>query len=262
MSYLFPVEQPYVNAASRTAYAGDMGTDIGLPVGVPIVAVGSGVIVYSEEGHTPWDTPPDTAFSVKIKLDVPIERDGRLYPYVFYTHLSRLVPRAPGSPIAAGERIGYSGIGNRVPHLHITFSENLSITKYLGPFASQNMMWNQWLPAQLDRSTIEGEGDMALVSKYSRRGIQILGADNATDDDKIEVHYRKGGSAKSLVKIWAYPLAPTGSPKEIGEELVDDNLLRIVPIDHAKMPGPFAIQVTHKTQGLRRAPVWAAGFKK
>jgi len=147
---IFPVEQAHIVHAQKTAYDGDIGTDIGVPVGTPIVAVGDGSIIYAEYGHTPWKTPPDTPYSVKIKLDEPIRRGGKLYPYVFYTHLQRVEPRAKGSRVKVNEIVGWSGIGNRVPHLHISFSQDKAVKYYMGPFAGQNMMWNEWLPAQLE----------------------------------------------------------------------------------------------------------------
>ena len=148
---LFPVDAHYISTAERMAYLGDMGTDIGLPVGAPIVAVGDGTIIYAEKGHTPWTTPPDTPYSVKIKLDQPIQRNGRSYPYVFYTHLKSVETRAKGSRVRAGDLLGRSGIGNSVPHLHISFSQDMAIAQYMGPFAGQTMMWDEWLPAQLNQ---------------------------------------------------------------------------------------------------------------
>lgn len=107
-------------------YPGDSGCDINVPVGTPVVACADGEIVYSEFGHTPWvpcpTHPHDTPGSVLIRLAQPLVVDGRTYYYAWYTHMSRLEHQVPDGgarhPVRAGERLGLTGTGNDVPHLH------------------------------------------------------------------------------------------------------------------------------------------------
>jgi murein DD-endopeptidase MepM/ murein hydrolase activator NlpD len=105
-------------------WAGDTGLDISAQF-LPVYAIASGTLDYSEPGHTRWTRGKDTPNSVRIKLDLPIPwKDGHKVKYVYYTHLSRLVSIVKESDtekkhVDGGERIGVSGIGNGAPHLHV-----------------------------------------------------------------------------------------------------------------------------------------------
>jgi murein DD-endopeptidase MepM/ murein hydrolase activator NlpD len=104
-------------------WAGDTGLDVAASFR-PVHALAAGTLDYSERGHTPWTAGKDTPNSVRIKLDTPIPWKERRVTHVYYTHLSRLetVQREGDTPrkhVEAGERIGVSGIGNGVPHLHL-----------------------------------------------------------------------------------------------------------------------------------------------
>lgn len=114
-------------AKSNGAYSADSGADVLCPVNTPIVAAFDGTIVYSEWGHTVWGTTQrvgiDTPYSILIELDRPLEDRGKTYFYTWYTHLKSLVYNVPddgnnGPRVKAGATLGYSGIGNGVPHLH------------------------------------------------------------------------------------------------------------------------------------------------
>ena len=109
-------------------YDGDSGLDILVPANTPCVCAADGVIEYAELGHTPWyeDTyygngifnPPH---SVRIRLDEPIELNGETYYFIWYTHLYKVdssIFNKEEVPIKAGDPVGRTGIGNRVPHLH------------------------------------------------------------------------------------------------------------------------------------------------
>lgn len=167
--YLFPIDPKYKHNASRTAYIGDSGTDIGCPMYTLVVSVGDATVIYAEYGHTKWTTPPDTAYSVKLKLDNPIQRNGKSYPYVFYTHMSNVVSFKPKQKINAGKQLGISGMGNRVPHLHISFAVDSQITDYIESLDGQNMMWDEWKEKDEEdmltemSPTFRGKG----VAKYS-----------------------------------------------------------------------------------------------
>jgi murein DD-endopeptidase MepM/ murein hydrolase activator NlpD len=90
------------------------------------VAVGSGKIVYSEQGHTPWGTKKnvgvDTPGSVLLELDKAIEVAGQKYKYAWYTHLSQLAndvkSGSVGKRVNQGDILGKTGLGNRNAHLH------------------------------------------------------------------------------------------------------------------------------------------------
>jgi murein DD-endopeptidase MepM/ murein hydrolase activator NlpD len=103
---------------------GDTGVDISGRF-LPVHALASGTLEYSEWGHTLWTGKGDTPYSVRIRLDTPIDvGNGHKVTHVYYTHLKEVVTQQPeGSAnqkhVVAGERIGTSGIGNHVPHLHL-----------------------------------------------------------------------------------------------------------------------------------------------
>ncbi|MCL2090704.1 MAG: peptidase inhibitor family I36 protein [Micrococcales bacterium] len=117
-------------------YADDSGLDIQAPVGTPVYAVADATINYAEYGHTSWTTPPDTPYSIGMTLDRPVTVNGVEYRYVFHTHLSRLaINKKDGSStvvrVKKGQLLGYSGIGNKMPHLHISFYQSRSNLRYL-----------------------------------------------------------------------------------------------------------------------------------
>ena len=114
-------------------WLGGWGGDTGLDIAgdhLEVFALAAGTLDYSEWGHTRWTTGKDTAFSVRLALDEPIvwksaaEGAERRITHVYYTHLSKVdTLQREGSAnrkhVAAGERIGVSGIGNGTPHLHL-----------------------------------------------------------------------------------------------------------------------------------------------
>lgn len=125
---------PLRNAALRSpmpgghfaGYGGDTGLDIGGDH-LPVYAIADGTLDYAEKGHTHWTHGRDTPFSVRIRLDAPIALDGgHRVTHVWYTHMAELafeqaegVPEGERRRVRAGEKLGVSGIGNGVPHLHL-----------------------------------------------------------------------------------------------------------------------------------------------
>lgn len=107
-------------------WPGDTGLDIAGDH-LDVFALGAGTLDYAEWGHTRWTTGKDTAYSVRLALDMPIpwgEHGERRITHVYYTHLSKVeYPQREGSEtrkhVVTGERIGVSGIGNGTPHLHL-----------------------------------------------------------------------------------------------------------------------------------------------
>jgi murein DD-endopeptidase MepM/ murein hydrolase activator NlpD len=106
-------------------YAGDTGLDIG-GVRLPVYAIAAGTVDYAEWGHTQWTGPRDTAYCVRIALDVPVPWRGHRITHVYYAHMSALdvtQPEKTAPParrhVAAGEALGTSGIANGVWHLHL-----------------------------------------------------------------------------------------------------------------------------------------------
>lgn len=104
-------------------YQGDTGLDIAGDR-LEVFAVASGTLDYSERGHTIWTRGRDTPLSVRIELDEPIPWGNQRITHMYYTHLSRLESEQPEGArvrrhVVAGERIGVSGVGNGVPHLHL-----------------------------------------------------------------------------------------------------------------------------------------------
>ena len=112
-------------------YPGDSGLDINARIGTTVHAIADGTIEYSQWGKVDsrWLNPPNTAYSVNIKLDNPIEVNGVTYRYVYYTHMSSLVhSKQDGSStvirVKRGDPIGESGIANNSPHLHFTLYDS------------------------------------------------------------------------------------------------------------------------------------------
>lgn len=104
-------------------YRGDTGLDIA-GNRLPVYAIATGTLDYSEPGHTLWTGPGDTANTVRLKLDEPIPFGERQITHVWYAHLSELrYQQAEGADprisIQAGEQLGISGVANSSPHLHL-----------------------------------------------------------------------------------------------------------------------------------------------
>lgn len=144
---VFPIEADSIGKTSDGTYAADMGVDINAPAGTPCVAIGDGQIVYSEWGHTSWTTPPDTPNSVKILLDEPVVIGDVAYRYAWYTHLSELARdisyryNINHVKIAAGDPVGKTGLGNQVPHLHITLATDEGLDNYCPPFVLRDWLY-------------------------------------------------------------------------------------------------------------------------
>lgn len=118
---------------TEAGYYGDTGSDLATPSGSYVYAAASGTVLYSEYGHTPWQTSPDTPYSVLIQLDVPIVCGGATRYYMWYTHMSYLqyyvyetntvatlfghYPQAQFH-VDKGTYLGNTGLGNKNAHLH------------------------------------------------------------------------------------------------------------------------------------------------
>ncbi len=117
---LLPI--PGMKEDQDKSYASDTGMDAHAPVGTPIQAVADGALIYSEEGHTPWNRPPDTPNTILIRLDKPVTFKQKTYYFVWYAHLASLAFEVKDGgeerPVRRGERLGTTGIGNKVPHVH------------------------------------------------------------------------------------------------------------------------------------------------
>ncbi len=122
-----PLRNPRLHSPLPSGVLAGYGGDTGLDIGgheLPVHAIASGTLDYSERGHTLWTGPRDTPYSVRLALDLPLPWGKKQVTHVYFTHLSRLLfDQAEGAPVRrrveAGERLGTSGIANGVPHLHI-----------------------------------------------------------------------------------------------------------------------------------------------
>lgn len=134
---------PVPSGGRMGGYRGDSGLDILAPPGTPVVAAGSGTIVYSERGHTPWVNGRDTPNSILIELDQPFVHKGVSYPYIWYTHMRDLFYNVPsggtGQRIEQGTPLGTVGYGNQVPHLHFGVVQDLPQNVFIDPFELGNI---------------------------------------------------------------------------------------------------------------------------
>jgi murein DD-endopeptidase MepM/ murein hydrolase activator NlpD len=104
-------------------YQADTGLDIA-GSRLPVYALASGTLDYSEYGHTLWTGPKDTAYCIRFELDTPIPYKDKHITHVYYAHLSRLeYYQREGDPdrrhVEGGELLGVSGVARGSPHLHI-----------------------------------------------------------------------------------------------------------------------------------------------
>jgi len=155
-----------------------------VPRGTPCVAAADGSILYSERGHTRWNRPPDTAFSLLLKLEEPLEWQGEVFLFMFYTQLSELtrVVREGGEPlrIKAGDVLGKTGLGNRTPHLHFAVIKDSEQHVFIEPHILAEMIW----------TPLEEEPNYSLVEpEVKARNLKLFAHDGATclviDDREI-----------------------------------------------------------------------------
>jgi murein DD-endopeptidase MepM/ murein hydrolase activator NlpD len=154
MNLINPV--PSSNWDNNGGYDSDSGLDILVPVGTKCVCAADGIVEYAERGHTPWfeDTNLSTALfdpphSVRIRLDNPLEVNGASYPFIWYTHLFKVDSSILNKfevPIKAGDPVGLTGIGNRVPHLHFGIVFDRRQSKWVSHKDIAKLIWGSGSP--------------------------------------------------------------------------------------------------------------------
>jgi len=107
-------------------YPNHDGLDLSAPVGTPVYSPVDGTILKSRWGDTKNRDSDETAYTVQITLDQPFFYNGNKITIVYLTHLSGIIYRVePNSNevvrVKKGQLIGYSGIANDSPHLHISY---------------------------------------------------------------------------------------------------------------------------------------------
>lgn len=119
-------------------YPVDTGLDIA-GMSMPVFAIASGTLDYAEAGHSAWTSPRDSQYAVRIELDEPIAFEGRRITHVWYAHLSALDVEQhegalPRRRVAAGERLGISGVANGSWHLHLGLLLDGDVSQSWGTF--------------------------------------------------------------------------------------------------------------------------------
>lgn len=145
---------PVVGATNSRGggYKEDTGLDIMTPIGSNVVASAAGTLEYAEDGHSRQigeDVDPTTPGfqkqkSIRIKLDTPVEYQGKTYQYQYFTHLrsiedglynkgthSRTKNSRQAIRIEAGQLLGQTGTAGGGPHLHTGFSADREQRNYL-----------------------------------------------------------------------------------------------------------------------------------
>lgn len=108
-------------------------------VGMPVYAPADGTLSFSEWGHTSNKGSNETAYSANIKLDKPFTYTGKWIDSngatdktgtvgtIFLTHMVGIKNRVNSSnsiKVKQGDLIGFTGVANKTPHLHMTFYES------------------------------------------------------------------------------------------------------------------------------------------
>jgi len=107
------------------------GIDIMSSIGTPIYSPVDGTLVYSEWGHTVNKGCDETAYSVTVRLDAPMNIYGVNVENIYLTHMSGIRYRCSrgncNRRISKGELVGFVGNGagtatsaGYAPHLHMT----------------------------------------------------------------------------------------------------------------------------------------------
>ncbi len=214
---------PTSTIKNNGTYRGDSGIDILVPKGTPVVAAADGVIIYSENGHTPWGTKKyigiDTPGSILIRLDKPFEHptsksSNKIYPYIWYTHLSGLAHNFPpkwnvtkemcdgtGESIErivkAGDYLGKTGLGNRVPHLHFGVPVDFSQSDWVDPFFLADYIFS----GDIEEEDNRGSNKLKLFVNKNGKTIILNGDDKSLGFLKVTLD-GKSISPSSLVIEW------------------------------------------------------------
>jgi murein DD-endopeptidase MepM/ murein hydrolase activator NlpD len=101
----------------RESHMGGMrySLDFAMPVGTPVLAARSGVVVHVQDGFTEGGSDPDLL--ERANIVVVAHSDGSM---ASYGHLHAGIPVSKGDPVAGGQLVGFSGATGFAgrPHLH------------------------------------------------------------------------------------------------------------------------------------------------
>jgi len=107
---------PYSGTHTLGNWESDNAVDVGVPVGTPVYAVANGSI-GSQFGALGSNNPRMAGLRLHLN-------SGGGHEY-YYAHLSKFAPGIkPGSQVAKGQLLGYSGSANGTAHLHFGATTN------------------------------------------------------------------------------------------------------------------------------------------
>ncbi len=133
----FYIGQAFNGATTHQDDQSRYAVDIGMPVGTPILAARSGVVMHAEEDYFGSGLDPER-FAGRANHVRVLHEDGTM---ALYAHLDlESVSVRPGQTVRTGELLGLSGNTglSSGPHLHFSVQRNTGLKLVSIPFVFEN----------------------------------------------------------------------------------------------------------------------------